>query len=91
MAKDVKIETNSPEVEEIPVNYEQLADDYKAQLDTVKKSYDMLTRAYSTVCNENHKYKIMVDVALKTIAIIDTQIALLSTMVEEIQTGGKNE
>lgn len=91
MAEDLKIETNSPEVEEIPVNYEQLADEYKAQLDAVKRSYDMITKAYKKVCDENHKYKMMADVALKTIALIDTQISLLSTMVEEIQTGGKNE
>lgn len=91
MAEDLKIETNSPEKEEIPVNYEQLADEYKAQLDALKRSYDMITKAYNKVCDENHKYKMMADVALRTIALIDTQISLLSTMVEEIQTGGKNE
>lgn len=91
MAEDLKIETNSPEMEEIPVNYEQLADEYRAQLDSIKKSYDMITKAYNKVCEENHKYKMMADVALRTIAIIDTQISLLSTMAEEIQTGGKNE
>lgn len=91
MADNVKIETNSPEMEEMPVNYEQLADEYKAQLDAIKKSYDMINKAYNKVCDENHKYKMIADVALRTIAIIDTQISLLSTMVEEIQTGGRNE
>lgn len=91
MAEDLKIETNSPEKEEIPVNYEQLADEYKAQLDALTKSYVMINEGYKKVCDENHKYKMMADVALRVIAIIDTQISLLSTMVEEIQTGGKNE
>lgn len=91
MAKDVKIETNSPDMEEIPENYEQLADEYMQKCTALENSLKRITKAYENVCTENHKYKIMIDVTLKTIAIIDTQIALLSTMVEEIQTGGKNE
>ena len=91
MAEDLQIETNSPEEEKLPINYEQLAYDYKAQLESTEKSYLMITKAYKKVCDENHKYKMMADVALKTIALIDTQISLLSTMVEEIQTGGENE
>ena len=81
-----KIDLPTVETEDInvPVNYEQLADELRIENNNLKEAINKLTESRLALLEENNKNKIIMETLADTVNLIDLQLSVLKKTLNNI-------
>lgn len=81
-----KIDLPTVETEDInvPINYEQLADELRIENNNLKEAVNKLTESRLALLEENNKNKIIMEALADTINLIDLQVSMLKKTLNNI-------